>query len=446
MPSSQRRAFLGTLGTATAALVAGCSGDAADGSTTTTSGRTTDGTETSTTAETTTGTTTQSGGPSLGDGPGRLPAEAWPLPNRGPANGGYLPDGVAFEDAPSVDWRVEPTPPPDLADGPFDPTFGKPVLADGRLYAVVRLEFGPEHPMPDRHPLRAYDPGDGSRLWEYAITDGSGDGTPVPTYPAFGADAVLVGAGDSLHAVDPADGTAGWTRTFPGSGLRSPAGRGTAYPARERTYLPLADRENALLALDGGETAWTTAFEGGLVYALARGERHLYAGVGRTVSALDPGTGDVAWRQTVPDAESGVAVTRLVAATGGVFARQARGDVYAITDAGGQVWHAGGRSQALATDGSSLYVAMANGTLRALDPATGEARWEHRFDGAGLGFSGPPVVADEVLYAAVDGGPLAAFRPGDGTVLWTKGVALDALLLGPDALYGVDDGALVALR
>ncbi len=67
---------------------------------------------------------------------------------------------------------------------------------------------------------------------------------------------------------------------------------------------------------------------------------------------------------------------------------------------------------------ATVYVLGGNGTLWALDEATGEAVWKSQMDGWSFQTS-PPACDGERIYAASDSGDLAAFYARTGQMIWT---------------------------
>lgn len=427
MPSRPRRALLRSIGATGIALLAGCN-TASEETTDTTAGTTTASTtETITSTETTTEAETETPG-DMAEGPAQLPETVWPLPHRGPANGGYLPDGPLVDAEPVIDWQVDPTVPPD--QDAYAPDFTEPVIAEGRLYTVNRLRITPEVERPEAHFLRAFDPETGEQAWEYTIEQGSG--REIPTSPAVGDGVVFVGQGKRLHAVDPGTETTAWSRTFAES-------IDAVYPCRDWTYVQ-AHHSIVALAPDT-ERRWTKEFDS-VPDTIATGTDNLYLTVSRQLVALDPTTGDVRWQQSLPAVEGGYAVKDLVAVEGGVFALQHSGDLHAYNTSGERVWGGEDRYQSISTDGVRLY-AGGEGLLRALAVGTGATVWEVACediaDCAGDSTFRKPVLTDTALYTSLTSGRLLAVRPTEGTIRWGFDAPMDGmhLSLGSEAIYAI---------
>lgn len=442
MPSRSRRALLRTVGTAVTGLTAGCvATDSVGERTDTTTGAPTrvetDTAETrSSTSETTEVET--SDGASLGCGPGPRPEYAWPLPDRSVTNGTYVADGAVFTDPPSVDWSVEPTVPEGVTD--YRAEFAQPVIADGQLYLVNELVYGPNQRPPGRHFLQGRDAETGERRWSYELS-------ARPTGPVVDGDRVLVAADETLHAVDRHDGTERWSRD-----VSAPVEH--VVPTADWTYVVVGKSVRALAP--DGTTEWSLEFDSHVTARPAVGERHLYVGTrDGTLHAIDPTGRTTAW--TASTLRSGFenddapSVDRLVTTGCGIFALT-DGDVYAFDTAGEFVWHAGETYWVLATDGETVYGGTQDGHVRALNADDGELQWE-RFYGVEDpryvdGVYRNPVVTDGALYAFARHETVLALRPEDGTELWTATRRITDFALANQTLYGIvrDEGTLVAMR
>jgi len=97
----------------------------------------------------------------------------------------------------------------------------------------------------------------------------------------------------------------------------------------------------------------------------------MFVGSSKRISALDPTTGKIRWREDLAVVTDGWGVSSLVAVPGGVLARQNSGHVYAYTKAGVEVWRTHGLDDNFTTDGTSLYAGN-GGSIRSLRVANGE--------------------------------------------------------------------------
>jgi len=479
MSPRSRRALLRAFGVGAAGLVAGCPDGGADstdehagtptgdpsspsmtvdqpvetptvslGETTGTQGdeETSTETETATETETETVAETETSKPPTGEaldpGLGPRPDQTWPLPDRSVTNDAYAPESVAFERSPAVEWTIEATDPTETSH--YDPRFTTPLVADGQVYVVNELLYGPNVERPDQQYLRAYDQADGTEDWTYEFSDeGSGE-APTPTLPAVRDRVVYVGTHQTLHAVDRAEGSVLWARSFDDRLL-------TLHPTTEYTYVVAYDR---LVALDdSGATVWERDLFDVALAAPALGLRSLYVGTsGRHIHAFDPATGEERWDRRVQDPtegdQGGWAVRNVVATAGGVLANRAGGFVYAFDERGELVWTADGTDGALTTDGSRVFSGAAEGRIQALDVPGGDGRWNRAYDGTGK-FE-DMVLADGVLYAASPYGStssVVAIDPEGGAERWRYEGDVDNLALDDETVYAVEDDTLLrALR
>jgi len=447
MPSQSRRAYLRALALGGASALAGCPGNgatdsdtpASDGegtppdSTTTneptptaTATRNETPTETPTETATDEPTTTATPEPRLGGAVTPRSDADWPLPDRSAANDAYAADGAVSGESPSVAWRTGARRPDGVSDN-YDPVFGPPVVADGRVYIANGLTYGPQLSLPHRQQFRAFDAATGEELWTHEISDET-DGVPEPEDAVVGEDAILVAAGQRLRVLDPATGEARRTQTFP-DGIE------TVTPAGDRTYVVADDTVHALGP--DGDTEWTTTATVHVGARPALGTDHLYVGgSSKQLYALDPATGDVRWNRTVEhhSGDGPLAVYDVVAVGGGVLVRRANETVYAYDDAGEQVWYSTGGYRSLATDGSRVYCGRETGAVRALDVATGDRRWEREY-GLDGGVERPIVAGDRL--SLTDGESLVAARSDNGTEDWRTRADAGNLVAGSDGLVGV---------
>jgi len=424
MPSRSRRALLQALA-CTATALAGCQSDT--GSVTTPPTATTE-TTTSPTATTTTVRTTTEGSESgaIGGDFESLPVQAWPLPDRGPSNSAYLPDGPRFGTTPRVDWELAPTNPD---DDTYSPRYLQPVVAGGTIYAVNALVYGTNVARPDDQLLRAVNT-DGEERWTAPVS--AGDSTPVPSLLALHDEDVLLGLDQVLRAYDRSNGDTAWT-------VDIDDGIHRIVPTPQRLVVR---GHRSIVAVADGDTQWTLPYE---MYpsAMAVGPDTVFAGSSKRISALDPATGEIRWREDLPDVADGWGVSSLIALPGGVLARQQSGHVYAYTDAGVEVWRTQGIADNFATDGSSLYVSTA-GTVRSLRVANGEVVWERTCDEisncTGAKVSDVTATDDDVV-AAFDDGVVVGLDARTGDLRWTiqTPITVEGLALTDDAIYAVGD-------
>lgn len=451
MPSRSRRALLRTLGAAVPFLSAGCvssdspaeetespnesSGLATE--TTTESAPTVPPTPTDRDPATDTpGETETDAGVSLDCGLAARPSLVWPAPARTASGDAFLANGPRFETSPATTWAVTPTAPADKSA--YDPVFTQPVIADGRLYVVKELQFGPNQEPSEYHVLQGRDAESGAEQWSVELTT-------RPTAPAVAGEAIVVGVGESVHAIDRRNGTERWTRAFE-SHVQS------VIPTAEGCYVEL-DESVAVLASDG-TPRWTATFDASVTTRPTLASGRLYVGtVDGSLHAVDA-DGTRLWTETTLregyENDDAPSVDTLVATDCGVYATT-DGDIYAFDSDGTFVWHAGEAYWGIATDGDRIYGGTGQGHVRALDAATGEQRWDQFYGTDDRryvdGLYESPVVTDDSVYAFARPDTLLALDPMDGTERWTATRRVKGLVADRERLYGSrrSDGELVAL-
>jgi len=180
------------------------------------------------------------------------------------------------------------------------------------------------------------------------------------------------------------------------------------------------------------------------------------AGSGRQEALTVPGIAAV--RFTV-DAGSPIRSSP-VRRAGTLYVGSSDGTLAALDAAtGGLRWRfqAGGAiASTPAVDDRAVYVASRDGLLRALDVRSGREHWRHRFDAA-LGtddywdyFLSSPVLADGVLFIGSGDGHVTAFDPATGRVRWrvAAGSRVRSTIAAQAGtlVFGTLDGHVRALR
>jgi outer membrane protein assembly factor BamB len=126
-----------------------------------------------------------------------------------------------------------------------------------------------------------------------------------------------------------------------------------------------------------------------------------------------------AWSITLPSAASYPLIVN-----GTVFVI-ANGTLYALNQATGSTsWSRGvGSAVGLSYDRGRIFVVSSNGLLTAIDPATGSIDWSKQLPGQ-TSFSSAPTAANGIVYTggAGSGGTVYAVRESDGQLLWTQAV------------------------
>jgi len=302
------------------------------------------------------------------------PTTAWPTAGYDPQATGRAPDGPTEG---TVSWSVSRS----STDPPLYGALSAPVVADGTVYlaGVATHYYRPDDFV---SPLAAVDAASGSVRWVEGFADGLSGGPAV-----VGGDSgtVVIGGYDgALHAVG-SDGASEWsadlggrlgTPTAYGNRLYVESGSGRLHAVgSDGSRLWTADRPGPAERLLGPdepvETTMPVADDRGVYAAFTPFDREREAVV---VLGYDHG-GERRWR-TVLD---------------GRYGRSPNG--LAVTD-------------------DALY-ATVGGTVYALDPDTGEQRWQFV---TGSAAAGPPTVDDERVYVGAKN--LYALSRTDGGERW----------------------------
>ena len=306
-----------------------------------------------------------------------------------------------------------------------------PTVADGVVYVGS-----------NDHRVYALDAATGSELWSFATGD------VVVSVPTVADGVIYVGSNDNhLHALDADTGEKLWSYDTGSWVQYSPAVSGG------RVYLGArVNGNNRVVALDAqsGDVIWTAqeprAFDaepapaavGNLVYTPGDdyGEFH----------ALDAATGRLAWSAPV----SSYVASAPTVLEGTVYLTVVN-TAYALDESTGEViWSYGTERYpaqdfpALVVDG--VYYLSPDQFLHALDAATGDVLWTYEAPGFN---SAAPVVADGVIYGAVEGGHVFALDTTTGAERWTlptESWALQSLSVADGVLYAESDlGSLMAI-
>jgi outer membrane protein assembly factor BamB/subtilisin family serine protease len=294
----------------------------------------------------------------------------WAQYQNNPARTGLSRDSLAGETV-RPEWT---------ADAGGDAVFSSPVLAGGRVFINT-----------DDGRLVALDATTGARLWAFTGSTG------MRGAPAVADGLVFTGGGvdGGFHALDAATGQLRWA--FPTPGRRTiytaPAVRdGVVYV--NTGFTP--DRSDTVYALDAqtGAEIWSVDIGSRVFFGPAvSGDLVVAAGAGaRTLVGLDAATGTQRWSLS-READEFVAAPSI-----------ADGTVYVTTS----VPPAG-------------FAPGFQGSLLAVDAATGQLRWEAAAHGDGQGTA--PAVHGELVIAGSHGlGVVAAYHRDTGEPAWHYGL------------------------
>ncbi|MFC6973613.1 PQQ-binding-like beta-propeller repeat protein [Halomicroarcula sp. GCM10025709] len=343
------------------------------------------------------------------------PTDRWPAAGYGPAGTSHAPAGP---DAPTEQWTLDR----EAVDPPLYGYLGQPAVGDAVYVAGMARGYYDSEDLDSV--LAGIDPESGEPLWTHTVPEGI---TGAPT--AIGS-TVVVGTGDGrLLAVE--GGETAWTTGLDGAGL-------TPRVFGERLYVP--DASGALRCLDrSGSTRWTASRSNPLEWLLGDGEPiraavpavdsdRVYAAFstgdgGRSVVAAFDHSGLRQWRLEL-QSETGYDIgPRGIALADGTLYLSYGGTIAAVDAEAGELdwefvtgYYTAGPP---ATDGDRVYVAAKN--LYALDPADGTELWRvvnestprNDTDLDGVPFLARPAVADGTVYLRA-----AGFDPADGTRRW----------------------------
>ncbi|GAA0652453.1 outer membrane protein assembly factor BamB family protein [Salarchaeum japonicum] len=425
-PSTSRRRLLAAAGVGASAALAGCAATAPD-------------------------TLTPS-----------VDAAGWPMAGHDPGHTSHNPHATPPTDPPEVAWRTEYTAPyPQYARTP------NPVVADGQLLvggemldcydAHTGAHRWTHDPVDPVYGLAVHDETAyatrwtrerGATLATYRLPDTTPEWSVSPdwgllTPPLVANGDVFVADTTRLFALDADAGTVHWTVEKSGFAFAPAVTADSVYitrPVRRVTRLSRAHGILDRLLGSPPNTLWADHVSGRLAFTPAARDDTAFVPVSRfgrfesendgtlTAYAAD---GTERWQHVVGSRCLPPAVTPQA--------------VYAVTH----------RTTDTAVQNDVRYSAR-DATIRAYDPRTGEPRWSEHYPGLGGG-AAPPVTADGVVYAALDGNPAPADdspkRPvlvavdGDGE-RWRRTLPAPAvrLVLAGDFLYAaLRDGTLLAL-
>jgi outer membrane protein assembly factor BamB len=206
----------------------------------------------------------------------------------------------------------------------------------------------------------------------------------------------------------------------------------------------LGARDNAVYAVEveTGRVVWKAKAKGrvdpgvavarGLVFAVSENPSSGRA----AVDAFRSDSGKLAWSFSPARLPAGV--TSPSVAGGAVFVGFGDGTVRAVDAAtGAERWHEPVRADfsplsSPAYAAGRVYVVDRNGGLYAFDAATGTRAWDYQFDGTGDWSA--PLVSGGFVLVALDDGTLAAVDAGSGHLRWQATFGLGPL--GPLAAAG----------
>lgn len=247
----------------------------------------------------------------------------------------------------------------------------------------------------------AIDLADGSDLWRFETPTGTG----IRGSPAVDGDTIFV-ANTQLYALRSSDGSVDWTYD-----LISPAWS----PVITEGTLFVATNSQGVYAIEtDGELRWR--FDGGdaelpLAAPVAASNDRVYFGTQGTAYSLDIGDGGTDWVKTIGELSSPITAAPVVDGDRVYFAVGTT--LSALEATSGEVlWSFEADSAIVAPPtviNGKIFVGSRNGTLSALDSASGNQVWRASVSG----ITSPPTSAGSTVFVSATDGVVHAFKTGD---------------------------------
>jgi eukaryotic-like serine/threonine-protein kinase len=261
--------------------------------------------------------------------------------------------------------------------------------------------------------LAALDVDSGSTLWELDV------GSPIRASPAIAGDLVMAGTDEgAVVAARAADGGVAWRRDL-ADGLVL----GSLLAADDTLYA--GTQGGTVFAVDPatGAVRWSLPAGGAVTRGPVFGDGVLYVGaMGGRVSAIDVETRTVRWAVELGPGEVGTPTLGdgFVYASRGLLAENVAHDLVAIDiDDGSTVWSyaspAGGQVHMGALSGNRLYAISEDGTLTALEPATGEVVWRIEVVER---LATPVAIVGDIVYLSAEPRSVVALDAHTGRERW----------------------------
>lgn len=290
----------------------------------------------------------------------------------------------------------------------------------------------------------ALDIATGSELWR------ADTGAPTKAGPSVDQGLVMVASGDGVDAFDARDGSRVWASAETGSVSGTPAVvDGMVVSASE-------DGLVSSLEVGEGQPLWQAEIGIATANSVAADESAELAVIGGqegVAVAVDLADGNIRWRYDTQDSArigtptiGGGLVYLATLEGGGPGTRR----LHAVDVATGErVWvvpspgDAPAFAPALADD--RAIVSGEDGSVTAMDPATGQQLW--RYDAPGV-VETVAAIADGVVYVASNGGLALALDAATGTELWRvpiEGIPYGITVTGELVLVGTTSGTLYAI-
>jgi outer membrane protein assembly factor BamB len=312
-------------------------------------------------------------------------------------------DGIGPITSPTRIWSLQ-------LGGPL--ANAMPALADGRLYVAD-----------GQGNVAELDAATGTRGWSTRV--------PKPaTSPAIADGVLVLGAGDGVYGLDARADAILWRMPTAGPVLSEPA------ILDGTVFVGLPDGSLVALDLRSGRVLWRTPIGGAIDRAPAVADGLVFAGgAGGTFAAVDAASGRIVWRAALGSGQVSTPAARdgTVYVTSGLDDTALPHVLFAFDEHDGrQLWTftaAGGQALYIGAVGSDLVYAVGlDGTVNAL--RDGAATWQ---DDLGAPIGSGATLSHGVLYVSASNGTIAAIDAATGSKRWTIQVQGDP---GPVVLSG----------
>jgi outer membrane protein assembly factor BamB len=342
---------------------------------------------------------------------------------RGDAGRTGVMQGPGPTGSPGVAWQFQ-------ADAPIG---SSPAVAGDRAFLLSNDGV-----------VRALDLATGTVMWEVKL-----GATTMSASPLVVAGLVVVGDHSGVvHALDPVSGVKRWSTQTDGAidGAAAAVGdvvltateAGTAYALDART----------------GAVMWKATLPNGVTRSVTASADTVFVGAAGTLVGLRLSDGSILWQSSV--ATSGQCGTPTVAG-GLVFDATgldgndstAKGVVAVDASTGGVRWRYASPTQhqayTPAVSNGRAYVVSEDGTVVALDSATGAVVWTAP---TGAVNEALPTIADGLVYVPTNGSSLVTLDAASGAIRWTApitGVPYAPVVVHGMVLVGTSVGVLYAI-
>lgn len=286
-----------------------------------------------------------------------------------------------------------------------------PLIAEGKVFVGT-----------SKGQITAFDQAAGTKLWGPVTLGGGG--------PAYDGGAIYVVGSDNccsggvMQAIEAASGLARFTATLPGGGFKSGASarNGIVYTGTD---------SSTLYAVDGldGHVLWTGEVRNGHSSMPAVTDSGVYVTYPCNTYDFEPTLGTLVWHDETGCGGGGGATP--VVASGMVYSPNVvgvySGSIFTSGTGGSMGEYSADYPPAI---GDKLGYFTQGGTLRAIRLSDRALMWSFVGDGRLLN---SPIMVNDVVFIASNGGLLYALDSSTGTELWQKSLGIG---LSPGAEWG----------